>query len=490
MLSAQEFETVYLEEEGRVVIELEDGAGGLWEATDALPGAIGGSFLQWTGGQRFAVQTDEEIQPVTFKFRINRAGTYRMQLRSRQYDTAATFDAGNDSYFRFASGTTPDGFEDISRLTKFWVQDRQNWSWVTTAEPRHGVFFRDVRRTFEAGDHSIQIDGRSPRHAIDRLVLYHVPTVNFSARTFDNFAPSTKLQIEIPAVDPQKINLGKDEDTPPFAADQSSASAETTMTTSRLVDTAGVVQPAPAEVYQTAIEAPRFRRELTGLEPNKYYLLRLHFTEVSITGPGQRVIDVTVNRTLPASFRSIDIFQETGGAFKALVRQALVKSSSAGSLSVTFRGSTGNAVASGLELVDPLDGPTVDEDQDGLPDDWELTHLGRLTASDGSLDSDGDGVADRMEYLVGQSPTQASSSPLSTLHTEGDSFEFVYQEAVRATGELIVQQSSVLLADSWEDVPQQVSKVTTAMNAEVNQVSMLFPYETPSRFYRLREPGN
>lgn len=49
-----------------------------------------------------------------------------------------------------------------------------------------------------------------------------------------------------------------------------------------------------------------------------------------------------------------------------------------------------------------------DSDNDGLPDDWEITFFGDLSR-DGSGDDDGDGQIDRQEYLAGTDPTNQGS---------------------------------------------------------------------------------
>ena len=46
-----------------------------------------------------------------------------------------------------------------------------------------------------------------------------------------------------------------------------------------------------------------------------------------------------------------------------------------------------------------------DTDFDSLPDDWEQKYFGDLTSTDGSIDSDGDGIIDSVEYTNGTNPT-------------------------------------------------------------------------------------
>jgi hypothetical protein len=48
-----------------------------------------------------------------------------------------------------------------------------------------------------------------------------------------------------------------------------------------------------------------------------------------------------------------------------------------------------------------------DKDHDGMPDTWEIKHqLDPTKASDGSIDSDGDGYTNVEEYLNGTNPKQ------------------------------------------------------------------------------------
>jgi PKD repeat protein len=58
-------------------------------------------------------------------------------------------------------------------------------------------------------------------------------------------------------------------------------------------------------------------------------------------------------------------------------------------------------------LTDAID---PDDDNDGMPDVWETTYgLNPLNAEDANLDSDGDGLTNLQEYLVGTNPANADS---------------------------------------------------------------------------------
>ena len=50
-----------------------------------------------------------------------------------------------------------------------------------------------------------------------------------------------------------------------------------------------------------------------------------------------------------------------------------------------------------------------DRDNDMLPDDWELTHFGNVTAQDADGDADGDGIRNALELSIGTNPTTADS---------------------------------------------------------------------------------
>ncbi len=190
----------FIEQNGFLVMEAEsvDLPAGWVTRTTVPPGdpqRIGGftgeGFIEWTGAQFFGLQIPERRAEgvITYQFTINNPGRYTLRWRTKQRLAGQTFDAGNDSFVRFASGTTPTGQEDFSRFTKVFIQNMQNWDLKVCAEPRrdqngNAVFITNAfRRDFTAGTHRIQIAARSPGHVIDRLIL-HRDGVPFNANLF------------------------------------------------------------------------------------------------------------------------------------------------------------------------------------------------------------------------------------------------------------------------------------------------------------------
>jgi hypothetical protein len=82
---------------------------------------------------------------------------------------------------------------------------------------------------------------------------------------------------------------------------------------------------------------------------------------------------------------------------------------------------TGDSATGLIEILYPpasvLD-QTADTDADGLPDAWENQNFGNLAATS-TLDSDGDGTTNMMEYLAGTNPVSAASVFRPTSHASG-----------------------------------------------------------------------
>jgi len=69
----------------------------------------------------------------------------------------------------------------------------------------------------------------------------------------------------------------------------------------------------------------------------------------------------------------------------------------------------------------------LDSDNDGLPDWWETARFGNLSATSGSVDSDGDGVSDRLEFAAGTDVLDRHDffgiSKVSRVQTSGDQIQ-------------------------------------------------------------------
>lgn len=204
----------WVESDGLVVIETEDAqlADGWAVRTQSsiesgdprrLNGFTGRGFIEWVGEQTFGLQIDEEDANGLFdiKVRISTPGVYSLRWRNKQQAAGQARDAGNDTFLRFASGRNPAGAEDFGRLTKVFIQEMNEWTFFTRAEPRmvngRGVFIdNDFRRFLGVGTHTIQLSGRSPGHVIDRIVL-HREGINFNENIFVN-TPQSRIIPDAP----------------------------------------------------------------------------------------------------------------------------------------------------------------------------------------------------------------------------------------------------------------------------------------------------
>ncbi|HET6878951.1 MAG TPA: PA14 domain-containing protein, partial [Pirellulales bacterium] len=129
-----------------------------------------------------------------------------------------------------------------------------------------------------------------------------------------------------------------------------------TASTAAAIDTSGVTNPAPQEVYQTARQSfSSFSYTLTGLTPANNYNVRLDFADFQATAAGQRVFDVAINGTTVLS--SFDIFAAAGGEFKALAEDfSNIAADVNGQITIVFTYDSGTypAQVNGIELSDPV----------------------------------------------------------------------------------------------------------------------------------------
>ncbi len=102
--------------------------------------------------------------------------------------------------------------------------------------------------------------------------------------------------------------------------------------------------------------------------------------------------------------------------------------------------------ASGVQPLSPpvelhVLGPP--DDGDGMPESWELAYGLDLFSDDGSGDADGDGVANRAEYVAGTDPTAAGSALAVSMDSSGAGLYGV-------TGRIYwIEYKSSLLDSEW-----------------------------------------
>jgi len=140
-------------------VQAEDlGLSGDWRVEAQREGFTGTGYALWRGGIRYDRPGDGITDiPLT----LPAAGEYRLVIRAQAVD-AERGDTSNDTFFRFPGGA----------WTKVFTTGRDAWQVSGTAD-------RDDRKfaftaTLPAGQVTLQMSARSPRHAIDWIELRRV----------------------------------------------------------------------------------------------------------------------------------------------------------------------------------------------------------------------------------------------------------------------------------------------------------------------------
>jgi len=194
-------ETVFVEQNGRLVVEVESAAAiSNWQPTAAFTGYTGSAAYKWTGaGTTGARNADRGA--LTYHFKINTPGNYEFRWRSRIGEGTRGTEA-NDSWVRFPTGSNVNGEQPLSGWTKGFMNQVGEWAWRTVTVDHVG---ETIRQHFTAGVHTLEISGRSHGHVLDRFVLYKDDDVNFNDGVFTNApqSPHTGDEIEVVTVTPE-----------------------------------------------------------------------------------------------------------------------------------------------------------------------------------------------------------------------------------------------------------------------------------------------
>ncbi len=125
-------------------------------------------------------------------------------------------------------------------------------------------------------------------------------------------------------------------------------------TTTPITIPAGMINPAPAAVYQTnrwqwATQTP-ITYTIPGLTAGNTYTVRLHFAETYFTQIGQREFNVSINGAQVLT--NFDIIAAAGGPNTAVVEPFLATPNASGQIVISFTGgAANNPQINGIEII-------------------------------------------------------------------------------------------------------------------------------------------
>lgn len=159
----------------------------LWITSTTFSAFSGTGHLEFSGG--VVTGSGSPLSPLVYKFKINEAGDYALNVRGRSRLLAdEPQDWGNDAWFKVQGDYTvgTNGPPDISWMntdTKIFVGRGGNgdWGWGTNYDRNH--LQPKVTFNFKAGEiYTLTMSGRSQRFNVDRILLAKTSIPTYQAR--------------------------------------------------------------------------------------------------------------------------------------------------------------------------------------------------------------------------------------------------------------------------------------------------------------------
>lgn len=138
-----------------------------------------------------------------------------------------------------------------------------------------------------------------------------------------------------------------------FIGDMSGAMDGKVYAVTNEIDLSSVSEPAPMKVY-SSFRWGACHYVFTRLAPHKAYRVRLHFAEVFHSQPANRQFGVYVNGR--CVLKNFDIISSAGGPYRAIIKSGFVKTSSTGTIEVTFGiGGRDQPIICAIEILETED---------------------------------------------------------------------------------------------------------------------------------------
>jgi len=191
-------DTVFIEQNGRLIVEVESvPAPSDWHQATEFANYTGSGHLEWAGANNNSVRSAGD-GTLTYHFTINTPGNYEFRWRS-YIGEGNNGTEHNDSWVRFPTASNVSGELPLNGWTKAFMNTVGDWSWRTVTVDHVGEM---IRQNFTAGEHTIEISGRSRGHVLDRFALFKYDTVRFHEQTFTNAPQSPNTGDEVVVIDP------------------------------------------------------------------------------------------------------------------------------------------------------------------------------------------------------------------------------------------------------------------------------------------------